>query len=118
MFVTNPSFAQSQSNAEAALETPEQSFTDEVKPLLSSTPFNGLNKSRATRGERTNSIDSQPADMIVKNPLFGSGLRLKLVGVIILDTHTEGLATLGLFGANSDHLYPYPFETHAVCLGC
>ena len=93
MFVENPLFAgESRADPSLPLETPNQSFTDGAAPLISSTPFVGLGEN-STRHETTgftlskikdmDATEHQPVDMIVENPIFGSGLRLKKVHCII-----------------------------------
>lgn len=89
MFVVNPLYVGgAQAGAQTPLQTPNQSFTEGITPLVSSTPFIGLGEN-STRHETTGftvskikDIDTtvrehQPVDMIVENPIFGSGLRLK-----------------------------------------
>lgn len=101
LFVMNPMFAATVQGPTAAppQETPNQSFSEEITPLISSTPFAGLGVSN-TRHETTGfslstvkesditSRKHQQVDMIVENPVFGSGLRLKKVHI------TRLLATL------------------------
>lgn len=85
MCVVNPLFGQLPVG-----ETPNQTFVGRPNPVLSSTPFNGLEEEESTLHETTaftftrlNDMSSmfqeQPVDLIVKNPLFGSGLKLKKV---------------------------------------
>lgn len=90
MFVVNPLFVSTRTSAPAALETPNQSFVDRTSPLISSTPFNDfgeestLRETTAFTVSKINESDltvreHQSVDMIVMNPIFGSGLRLKKV---------------------------------------
>ena len=94
MFFLNPLFAQTPPRDQITLETPNQSFIKGATPLISSTPFNGI-KEENTSGETTVYAASrseerdtstvhkyEPVDMIVKNPLFGSGLSLKKVYIV------------------------------------
>lgn len=97
MFVVNPTFAMgSQADAPVPLGTPNQSLTHQLTPLISSTPFIGVGEN-STRHETTGFTVSkikekditvrehQPVDMIVENPIFGSGLRLKKVDMIVVN---------------------------------
>ena len=90
LFVMNPMFVATQAPTSAPQETPEQSFSEEITPLTSSTPFAGLGVSN-TRHETTLSTVKESditnkkherVDMIVENPVFGSGLRLKKVHIL------------------------------------
>ena len=88
LFVTNPLFmAQNEE-----LQTPNHTMVENSPPLLSSTPFNGLADDITilstpaagvpipqTRQSITSFNKHHPVDMIVKNPLFGSGLCFKKV---------------------------------------
>lgn len=91
MFMVNPLFADSLLVAAPSVsDTPNQSF---ATPISASTPFNGLEESTlfedttastVPRAEETvdtsvRAGEHQSVDMIVENPLFGSGLRLKMV---------------------------------------
>lgn len=92
MFMVNPLFADSLLVAAPSVsDTPNQSF---ATPISASTPFNGLKEestlfedtmaSTVPRAEETvdasvRAGEHQSVDMIVENPLFGSGLRLKKV---------------------------------------
>ena len=65
--VINPLFTQ------GATSTPNQSVRGErAGPLLSSTPHHGLENDEE-------SFEHQPVDIVIKNPLFGSGLQLQKV---------------------------------------
>lgn len=89
MFVPNPLFS---TQTEDFL-TPNQSMIEDGPPLLSSTPFNAAEDTtltlspapvetsvRAARHSVATSFQQHhPVDMIVKNPLFGSGLCFKKV---------------------------------------
>lgn len=99
MFVVNPTFAMgSQADAPVPLGTPNQSLTHQLTPLISSTPFIGVGEN-STRHETTGFTVSkikekditvrehQPVDMIVENPIFGSGLRLKKAIYCITRAH-------------------------------
>ena len=84
MCVVNPLFGQPPVG-----ETPNQSFAGRPNPLLSSTPFHGFGEESTlhettaftfTRlNETMSTFQEQPVDLIVKNPLFGSGLKLRKV---------------------------------------
>ena len=84
MFVANPMFTDGGLQADTAQETPNQSFTEGIEARVTSTPFSGLGDDESARHEvatpriqSVNSQEYQPVDMIVENPVFGSGLRLK-----------------------------------------
>ena len=74
------------------ISTPNLSFRqNRVNPLLSSTPHR-------RHGFEDDSFEYEPADCVIKNPLFGSGLHLQKVhlpittvtiGVLILPTLTR-----------------------------
>lgn len=85
MFISNPLYNLS-TLATATLDTPNQSLTDDMSPLISSTPFSAPKASEENtlhettiRSSDLTARDHQPVDMMVENPVFGSGLRLKKV---------------------------------------
>ena len=68
MSVVNQLFAR-----DGDLSTPDQSFgRGTPNPLLSSTPHREL-------GSDEDGFEYQPSDVVIKNPLFGSGLQLQKV---------------------------------------
>ena len=70
--VGNPLFAIS-----GEISTPNQSFRqNNVNPLLTSTPHSNAHGQHGTEEE---TIEYEPADFVIKNPLFGSGLHLQKV---------------------------------------
>ena len=97
VFVTNPLFLPHDNEDGLDADTPNQSTVGEGLPLMSSTPLNeapesstALGGGRAPPSTRevpaarhsvvSMSFDEHhPVDMIVKNPLFGSGLSFKKV---------------------------------------
>lgn len=91
LFVINPLFTGTQQTDTVPLETPDQSFSSKAPPLISSTPFGdpgedstrhektGFTVSRIKELDATAIEEHQPVDMIVENPIFGSGLSLKKV---------------------------------------
>lgn len=93
LFVMNPMFTAPQApTASPPQETPDQSFSEEITPLISSTPVGlGVNNTRhETTGFTLSTVKEsditaarkhQQVDMIVENPVFGSGLRLKKVHI-------------------------------------
>lgn len=82
MFVVNPSHTSSQLPSQLPPQTPNQSFASELTPLVSSTPFSGAGEDSTHTCEEDITVeDRQPVDMIVENPIFGSGLRLRRVRV-------------------------------------
>ena len=67
MSLDNPLFA-----VAGEISTPNKYFRhNRVNPLLSSTP--------SRQGFEDDSFDYEPADFVIKNPLFGSGLHLQKV---------------------------------------
>ena len=84
--------------------TPNQSFHSH--PLLSSTPFHGRGAENtlqettaftlAKLSETSTSLRVYPVDMIIKNPLFGSGLTF------------EKVSTIKCFYATKAHVSPPP----------
>lgn len=91
MFVLNPLFSSGPAPPPMS-DTSNQSFTINVTPLTSSTPFHGpgargestlhettgFSVSRVKESDLT-VTEHQPVDIIVENPIFGSGLRLRKV---------------------------------------
>lgn len=83
MFVANPLFVGGlQADAVTPQETPNQSFTEGIGAHITSTPFTNLGEESTPHAFTVQNIDTtvgehQPVDMIVENPVFGSGLRLK-----------------------------------------
>lgn len=83
MFVANPLFTgELQAEATMPQETPNQSFTEGIGTRITSTPLTGLEEESTRHASENQNIDTtvrehQPVDMIVENPVFGSGLRLK-----------------------------------------
>lgn len=81
MFKMNPSFP---SENQLPMGTPNQSFSNGITPLVSSTPFSGIGKN-GTQTEFTENASKVitetllPVDMIIENPIFGSGLTLRKV---------------------------------------
>lgn len=87
MFIVNPLFVggSKADSAPTPLDTPNQSFTDGVTPLTSSTPFTDTGENSTCHETAVEDVaagrarEHQAVDMIVENPIFGSGLRLKKV---------------------------------------
>lgn len=83
-----------QESSQTSSETPNHSFVGGMTPLISSTPFtvpgenSTLHETTGFTVSKVKELDStvkeyQPVDMIVENPIFGSGLRLKNVNLLI-----------------------------------
>jgi len=75
-------------------DTPPQSPPKKTHPLLSSTPFHGAGEDGGLHETTTSTIaklnetysllEDYPVDVIVKNPLFGSGLQFGRVSAVLL----------------------------------
>lgn len=86
-----------------AQETPNQSFSEGIGAQATSTPSSDLreesthHEATTSRIQSTNSTvqEYQPVDMIVENPVFGSGLRLKKASQLLRQmTDSLRLSTL------------------------
>jgi hypothetical protein len=83
MFIANPILAAGESETDVPVpqETPNQSFAEGISTQDTSTPSAAHLETPASRVQSADiSVgEYQPVDMIVENPVFGSGLRLKRV---------------------------------------
>lgn len=99
MFVINPLFIGGpKAHVPTPLETPNQSFTEGVPPLTSSTPFSGPGENSTTTADAARAQQHQPVDMMVENPIFGSGLRLKKVATSHIHFNLKQVPNVQMYG--------------------